>query len=174
MWLRESFDLVRQTTLSSSARQDSGLDIDTPETKQRRFGNRPPIDTTPSLRGVPWCAVVLGPSETGTGPPRSEGRACRQHKFLPNVSINFKYNVTLVGWALHCLTGNSRLINFHTSVQHPVGCATEVTIKTVYATLFIYYPLVEGVLIATCFGSVEPSSSNILVHMILILVFVIH
>jgi hypothetical protein len=35
---------------------------------------------------------------------------------------------------------------FHTSAQHPVACAIEVTINTVYATLFIYYPLLEDVL----------------------------
>jgi hypothetical protein len=38
----------------------------------------------------------------------------------------------------------------------------EIIINTVYATRFIYYPLLENVIfIATCFGSVEPSSSNI-------------
>jgi hypothetical protein len=52
--------------------------------------------------------------------------------------------------------------NFHTSVQHPVACAIEVTINTAYATLFVYYPLLEDVLfIATCFGSVGPSSGSI-------------
>jgi hypothetical protein len=55
---------------------------------------------------------------------------------------------------------------FLTSVQLPVACVIEVTINTVYATLFIYYPLLEDFLfIATCFGSVEPSAGNI--HMIL-------
>jgi hypothetical protein len=37
-------------------------------------------------------------------------------------------------------------------------CIIEVTINTIYATLFIYYPLLEGVLI-------KPSSGN--KHMIL-------
>jgi hypothetical protein len=55
--------------------------------------------------------------------------------------------------------------NFHVSVPHPVACAIEVTINTVYATYFIYYPLLEDVLfMATCLGSIERSSGNI--HMI--------
>jgi hypothetical protein len=55
---------------------------------------------------------------------------------------------------------------FHASVQHPAACAIEVTINTAYATIFMHYPLLEDVLfIATCFGSVEPSSGNI--HIIL-------
>jgi hypothetical protein len=42
----------------------------------------------------------------------------------------------------------------------------EVTINTVYATLFMYYPLLKDVISnATCFGSVEPSSGNM--HVIL-------
>jgi hypothetical protein len=58
------------------------------------------------------------------------------------------------------------LLCLHTSVQHLVACAIEVTINTVYATLFIYYPLLEDVLfIVTCLASFEPSSGN--VHMIL-------
>jgi hypothetical protein len=28
---------------------------------------------------------------------------------------------------------------FHNSIQHPVACVTEVTINTVYGTLFMYY-----------------------------------
>jgi hypothetical protein len=49
----------------------------------------------------------------------------------------------------------------HKSVQHPVAYVIEVTINTVYATLFIN-PLLEDVpFIATCFGSVEPSSGSI-------------
>jgi hypothetical protein len=35
----------------------------------------------------------------------------------------------------------------HTSVQHPVACVMEVTTNTVNATLFIYYPLLEDVLL---------------------------
>jgi hypothetical protein len=35
------------------------------------------------------------------------------------------------------------------SVQHPVACAIGVTINTVYATLFAYYPLLEDVHILT-------------------------
>jgi hypothetical protein len=59
-------------------------------------------------------------------------------------------------------------LHFHTSIQHPVACVIEFAINTVYATLIIYYPLLEYVLFtATCLGSVEPSSGNILVHMIL-------
>jgi hypothetical protein len=43
---------------------------------------------------------------------------------------------------------------------------SEVTINTVYATLFMCYPVLEDVLvIATRLGSVEPSSGNM--HMIL-------
>jgi hypothetical protein len=38
---------------------------------------------------------------------------------------------------------------------------TEVTIITVYATRFIYYPLLEDILfISQCFSSFEPSSGN--------------
>jgi hypothetical protein len=38
----------------------------------------------------------------------------------------------------------------------------EVTINTVYPTLLMYYPsLVDVQFIATCFGSIEPSSGNI-------------
>jgi hypothetical protein len=63
-----------------------------------------------------------------------------------------------------------RSMNFHwmKSWVRPEGSEdnatekVEVTINTVYATLFIYYPLLEDVLfIATCFGSVEPPSDNI-------------
>jgi hypothetical protein len=51
---------------------------------------------------------------------------------------------------------------FHTSVQHPVACTIEVTINTVYATLFVCFPLLEDVLfIAACFSSVEPSLGNV-------------
>jgi proteasome assembly chaperone (PAC2) family protein len=51
---------------------------------------------------------------------------------------------------------------FHTSAQCPVTCVTKVTINTVYATLFIHYPVFEDIIfIATCFGSVGPSSRNI-------------
>jgi hypothetical protein len=32
------------------------------------------------------------------------------------------------------------------SVQHPVVCATEVTIITIYKTIFMYYPLLEDIL----------------------------
>jgi hypothetical protein len=47
------------------------------------------------------------------------------------------------------------------NVQHPVSCATEVTINTGYTTVFMYYPLLEDVLfIATRFGSVEPNKVN--------------
>jgi hypothetical protein len=57
--------------------------------------------------------------------------------------------------------------NTHTRVcvQHPVTCIIQVTITTVYATLFIYPLLEDAFFIATCFGSVEPSSGDI--HMIL-------
>jgi hypothetical protein len=38
----------------------------------------------------------------------------------------------------------------------------EVTINTIYTTLsiYMYCPLLEDILIATCFGSVEPSTGN--------------
>jgi hypothetical protein len=42
---------------------------------------------------------------------------------------------------------------YHTSIQHPVECAIEVTINKIYATFFYYYLSLEDVLfIATCFG----------------------
>jgi hypothetical protein len=50
---------------------------------------------------------------------------------------------------------------FHASVQRPVACAFDVTVRTACATIFMHYPLLESVLlIATCFGSVETSSGN--------------
>jgi hypothetical protein len=50
---------------------------------------------------------------------------------------------------------------FYTSVQHPVACVIEATINTTNATLFIYPTLQDVIFIATCFGSVEPSSGNV-------------
>jgi hypothetical protein len=75
---------------------------------------------------------------------------------LVNININIAAIFSLTLAILHI---------FHTSVQHSVACVTEVTINTVYATLFIYPSLEVVLFIVTCFDSVKLSSGNI--HMIL-------
>jgi hypothetical protein len=71
--------------------------------------------------------------------------------------FQWKRDTSILPW--QCLF---KLNTFHTSVQHAVARVIDVTLNTVYATLFMYCPLLEDIrFIGTCFRSVEPSSGTI-------------